>query len=300
MTLDWDDIRYFVAAANGGSTLAASRVLGVSQTTVARRIDHMEQRLALRLFERHSGGYRLTTAGATMLEDADAVAWDVADFLTLFPSCQGPITGLFRIVVEEPLARPLILPAIDAIRRKLPLVQWELVAKGASRDVAAATDIGVHLIEPPRQTGVACRSLPGAIAWAAYVRADQKMAEDKGPERRTPGPSGLPVAADRLELRHTSGLAALIAAARRGHGPAMLPVRLAQSDPELAPCPMTRRFWKRTPLWMTYPRRRTPEIVIDLLAEAVQARLAPPKPAAGRPAVAPTRAAPFPAIASAA
>src|SRR5687768_3563362 len=116
MTLDWDDIRYFVAAANGGSTLAASRVLGVSQTTVARRLDQLEQRLAVRLFERHSGGYRLTAAGVRMLADADAVAWEVGDFLSSFPACRGPITGLFRIVVEEPLARGVILPAIDAIR----------------------------------------------------------------------------------------------------------------------------------------------------------------------------------------
>jgi len=285
MTLDWDDVRYFVAAANGGSTLAASRVLGVSQTTVARRIDQMEQRLALRLFERHSGGYRLSAAGAKMLEDADAVAWEVADFLTLFPTCRGPITGLFRIVVEEPLARTLILPAIDSIRRQLPLVQWELVARGSSRDVASATDIAVHLVEPPPQAGIACRALDGAIAWAAFARAGQAAPDD---------------GSDRLELRHTSGLAALIAAARRGDGLAVLPVCLAQADPELAPCPMTRRFAKRTPVWISYPDRRTPHAVVDLLVEALKARLAPQTPAANRPGVATTRAPAFPPIASAA
>lgn len=284
MTLDWDDIRYFVAAANGGSTLAASRVLGVSQTTVARRIDHMEQRLALRLFERHSGGYRLTAAGAKMLEDADAVAWEVADFLTLFPACRGPITGLFRIVVEEPLARTLILPAIDSIRRQLPLVQWELVAKGSSRDVASATDIAVHLVEPPPQAGIARRALEGAIAWAAFARADQAAPAD---------------GSDHLELHHTSGLAALIAAARRGDGVAVLPVCLAQADPELASRPVTRRA-KRTPVWISYPDRRTPNTVVDLLAEALKGRLAPRTPAANRPGPTTGRAPAFPAIASAA
>jgi DNA-binding transcriptional LysR family regulator len=299
MTLDWDDVRYFVAAANGGSTLAASRVLGVSQTTVARRIDHMEQRLALRLFERHSGGYRLTVAGSKMLEDADAVAWEVADFLTLFPACRGPITGLFRIVVEEPLARTLMLPAIDSIRRKLPLVQWELVAKGASRDVVSATDIGVHLVEPPRQAGVACRALTGTLAWAAFSRTGQPADEDEA-DRHQSGRPGLPAGADRLELGHTSGLAALISAARRGDGVAVLPVCLAQADPELAPCPLMRRFAKRTPLWISYPERRIPDAVVDLLEDALRARLAPPKPTASRPGFAAAPAATFPAIASAA
>ncbi|MEO5611669.1 MAG: LysR family transcriptional regulator, partial [Sphingomicrobium sp.] len=31
--LDWNDLRYFLAVARGGSTLAASRALRVSQTT---------------------------------------------------------------------------------------------------------------------------------------------------------------------------------------------------------------------------------------------------------------------------
>jgi len=36
--LDWNDLRYFLAVARDGSTLAAARELRVSQTTVARRI----------------------------------------------------------------------------------------------------------------------------------------------------------------------------------------------------------------------------------------------------------------------
>lgn len=35
----WDDVRMFLAVAEAGSTLAASRRLGVNQTTVSRRIE---------------------------------------------------------------------------------------------------------------------------------------------------------------------------------------------------------------------------------------------------------------------
>jgi DNA-binding transcriptional LysR family regulator len=254
MILDWDDIRYFVAAAKGGSTLAASRVLGVSQTTVARRIDQLEQRIALRLFERHSGGYRLTTAGLKVLDDAEAVAWDVTGFLSLFPAGQAPIRGVFRVVVEEPLARPLLLPAVDAIRLKLPLVQWELVAKGVSADVATSdADIGIHLVAPSPRSGLTYRVLDAAVAWAAFSR------DGAGSER--------------LELRHSTGLAALVAAAKRGDGVAVLPACLAQTEPELTP--WSGRSPRRTHLWISYPERRVPGAVIDLLADALTARLAP-------------------------
>ncbi|HMN52648.1 MAG TPA: LysR family transcriptional regulator [Sphingopyxis sp.] len=39
---DWNDLRYFLAVAESGSTLAAARALRVSQTTVARRIAALE------------------------------------------------------------------------------------------------------------------------------------------------------------------------------------------------------------------------------------------------------------------
>jgi DNA-binding transcriptional LysR family regulator len=51
--LDWDDIRYFLAAAHTGSLAAASRQLGSHQPTVGRRIDSLEKRLGIRLFQRH-------------------------------------------------------------------------------------------------------------------------------------------------------------------------------------------------------------------------------------------------------
>ena len=58
--LDWNDLRYFLAVARGGSTLSAGRALRVSQTTVARRIAALEQALKLTLFERRQAGYALT------------------------------------------------------------------------------------------------------------------------------------------------------------------------------------------------------------------------------------------------
>ena len=41
--IDWNDLRFFLGVADGGSTLAAARTLGVSQTTVARRVTALEE-----------------------------------------------------------------------------------------------------------------------------------------------------------------------------------------------------------------------------------------------------------------
>ena len=71
--LDWNDLRYFLAVADGGSTLAAGRELRVSQTTVTRRIAALEEALGLQIFEKRQAGYTLTPAGEELLDRARQV-----------------------------------------------------------------------------------------------------------------------------------------------------------------------------------------------------------------------------------
>jgi DNA-binding transcriptional LysR family regulator len=47
---DWNDLKFFLAVARQGSTLAASRSLRVSQATVSRRIALLEEVLGVELF----------------------------------------------------------------------------------------------------------------------------------------------------------------------------------------------------------------------------------------------------------
>src|ERR1700755_1545525 len=67
----WDDVRYFLAVARGGSVRAAAEHLGVNHSTVLRRIAQLEERLAAQMFEKLPSGYRLTDAGEDVLEFAN-------------------------------------------------------------------------------------------------------------------------------------------------------------------------------------------------------------------------------------
>lgn len=71
---DWNDLRFLLAVADGGSTLAAARALGVNQSTVQRRLADLEAKLGQRLVERLTSGYQLTDLGAAVLPQARAVA----------------------------------------------------------------------------------------------------------------------------------------------------------------------------------------------------------------------------------
>lgn len=65
--MNWSDLRVFIAVAQLGSLRQAAQMLGVTQPTVARRIQELEADLGLPLFERRREGHRLTVAGAKLL-----------------------------------------------------------------------------------------------------------------------------------------------------------------------------------------------------------------------------------------
>jgi len=69
---NWDEIRTAFQVARLGTVSGAADVLGVHHATVIRHIDALEQRLGVKLFQRHARGYTPTEAGQDLLRVAQA------------------------------------------------------------------------------------------------------------------------------------------------------------------------------------------------------------------------------------
>lgn len=69
---NWDEIRTAYQVARNGTVSGAADVLGVHHATVIRHIDALEQRLGVKLFQRHARGYTATEAGQDLLQVAQA------------------------------------------------------------------------------------------------------------------------------------------------------------------------------------------------------------------------------------
>jgi DNA-binding transcriptional LysR family regulator len=78
--MDWDDLRYVLAIRREKTLSGAAATLGVTRTTVGRRLKEAEERLGVRLFDRSDDGFTATAAGeeladtATQLEEQIHVA----------------------------------------------------------------------------------------------------------------------------------------------------------------------------------------------------------------------------------
>ncbi|WP_051067940.1 LysR family transcriptional regulator [Octadecabacter antarcticus] len=70
---NWSDVRVFLAVLRAGSTLAASKELGMAQPTVARRIEALEHTLGVTLFERNTQGFRPTPDAQALVWSAEAI-----------------------------------------------------------------------------------------------------------------------------------------------------------------------------------------------------------------------------------
>src|SRR3979409_689027 len=69
----WDDLKSFLACARHKSFRNAADLLGVTSTTLMRRIDRLEERIGCKLFLRDQSGLTLSEEGLAMIADVTEV-----------------------------------------------------------------------------------------------------------------------------------------------------------------------------------------------------------------------------------
>jgi DNA-binding transcriptional LysR family regulator len=284
--MDWNDLRYFLAVAREGSTLAAGRALGVSQTTVARRIAALEQALGFPLFEKRQAGYVATPAGEDLLENAARVGERVTAFSEAAAAHSRDVTGRVKITTEEIYAVTLLAPLLPELRQLHPEIVIDLDTSQAIRDLGAGeADISLRSTsEQSQPAGIVGRRLC-VDDWTLYCSKD--YAARHGAPRTLDEIRGHPIIGggggnlwvhyqawlqalgleDQVAMHHaTSG--GLLSGVRSGFGIAVLPCVVADSDPDLHRCIAPRTEHGRV-LWLfTHDRvRHTPRVraVIDFL-----------------------------------
>ena len=286
--LDWNDLRYFLAVAKGGSTLAAGRDLRVSQTTVARRIAALEESLGVRLFDKRQAGYALTPGGQDLLERAGQVETAANAFADAASAQSRDVSGTVKITTEEVYAITLLASLLRELHEKHPDIRIDLDTSQTVRDLGAGeADISLRSTKGGHQAaGLVGRQLC-VDDWALYC--SRAYAERHGvPRTRAAlkkhafiggGGGNLWLhyqswlqslgLEEQVAMHHaTSG--GLLSGVRSGFGMAVLPCIVGDSDPDLVRCIPPRPNHDRM-LWLfTHERvRHTPRVrtVIDFLYE---------------------------------
>ncbi|GAC18852.1 LysR family transcriptional regulator [Paraglaciecola arctica] len=123
---NWNDIRVFLAVAEEGSTLAAANVIGINQTTVARRIEALEHVLKLELFERSNRGYKLTFSGIALLEEMKQMQNAAVNVLNSAQQLTRNDQGVIRFSGNAVAMHHFGVKLVSAFRELNPNVHFEL------------------------------------------------------------------------------------------------------------------------------------------------------------------------------
>ncbi len=249
--IEWDDVRYFLAVARGGSARTAAERLGVYHSTVLRRIAQLEERLGAQMFEKLPSGYRLTAAGEEVLELADQMEASSHQLETRVFGRDQSVRGLLRVTLAPPLATHLLMPDFAEFTRLHPDIEMDILASGELANLTnREADVAIRVVYDRKTLPLNLHGLKGPeVFGGVYMSADRLAAWRAGasdPLRWVViSHHGIPdwAAAGEIPIsgvpfRTTDGETQIVAI-RQGIGITTLPCFVGDADPQLVRVPGT-------------------------------------------------------------
>lgn len=137
LSFDLRYLKYAMLAAELGSFRRAAKVLDLSQSTVSRRIQMLERRIGIPLFERTRLGARPTAAGERFMREAAVGAGQLREAVNSISMARRGHAGELRIGLMASLASGFLADLLSAFHRRFPLVEIKLVEETAQANAAA-------------------------------------------------------------------------------------------------------------------------------------------------------------------
>jgi DNA-binding transcriptional LysR family regulator len=244
-TLGLDDWLLVSRVAEQASLVTAAQRLGISHATAFRRLNALEKRLGVRLFERRVGRYAATNAGEALAEAGRRMQVE-ADAALLRVKGQDLLPkGLVRVASTEGVIGGLLLHLLPALRKALPEVHVQCSARNEFHNLSQReADLALRpATSPPEHLIGHCI---GPLRHAVYVQREKaarfrRAALDRLPwialDDSAAGSKALRWLAQLLPLEQVtlrfSGQLMVRSACAQGLGVALLPCFLGDAEPRL-------------------------------------------------------------------
>jgi DNA-binding transcriptional LysR family regulator len=282
--IDWDDIRYFLAVARGGSVRAAAGSLGVNHATVLRRIAQLEQHLGAQMFEKLPSGYRLTAGGEEVLELAEQMEASSNRLETRVFGRDQSVSGLLRVTLPPPMAGHLLMPDFADFLRLHPGIEMEILPSGELANLTnREADVAIRVVYDREALPLNLHGLKGPELFGGfYISADRLTewrADGLDPKWIAVNARGVPDWTREGELRttgaafRTTDFDAQLAAVRQGIGMTALPCFVGDADPLLGRVPGT-DLHLYGPVWLLTQGETRKTKRVQLFTEFISRRLA--------------------------
>ena len=164
--MDWDDLRFVLAIGRAGTLSAAGDRLGVTHSTVGRRLGRLEAQLGVRLFDRTPEGFVPTTAGVELIATAEELERHILRAEGRVKGQDTQLEGALRVSTLDWLFE-VFVDAFASFRERYPRI--ELTVTCTETEVSLfrrEADVALRMTNHPPETLVGRRI--GAIEFAVY------------------------------------------------------------------------------------------------------------------------------------
>ncbi|MGH1344614.1 MAG: LysR family transcriptional regulator [Nannocystales bacterium] len=169
--LNWDDLKVFLAAFREGSIGRAAGRLGVSGSTVSRRLTALEAALGQSLFVRSPDGLKPTAAGTRVWDDAQEAERHVTR-MQFGVQEVDELRGSVRVSASSVLLHTVILPNWSEFSRTYPEITVEFVESTELADLERwEADIAIRVVRPQSGDNLVITALRESKMWVFAARA---------------------------------------------------------------------------------------------------------------------------------
>jgi DNA-binding transcriptional LysR family regulator len=161
--VEWDDLKYLVAVADGGSVNAAARELKVEPHVVGNRLGALEAALHCELVAKTPDGVAITPSGLRAVEVGRAIAAQIAALTEEV----GGLTGTMCVTCTAGFVSKA-MQAFSGLRAKHPGLNIDVMMSSQVVDLRRKeADLAVRMFKD-QQDGIAMHKL-GAFGWSLYA-----------------------------------------------------------------------------------------------------------------------------------
>lgn len=261
-TMDWDAIKLFLALYRSGSARAVATDQGTSASTVTRRISQLEQSLDIKLFNRHSAGFKLTEHGQELLNIALKMEEDACEIERKVLGRNSVMQGSIRLTIPSHFISEPFMAYIAEFSGLHPKVDIQLMPSFTNMNLSRGeADIAVRLFikhgEPPQDligtklADIHCANYASKSYLESHDLGDAESANWIGWDDATAYPDWVKTSRyPHLKAKHhVADPMAQLYAAKAGLGLSMNACFLCDREPDLVRLPAD-SHWYRFDAWM--------------------------------------------------
>ena len=286
-SLNWDDLKYFLAVARTGTLRSGADSIRVNHTTLTRRLSVMEERVGSRLFDRSKQGLVLTQLGEDLVPHAERVEAEMTAASRVIVGRDAQPSGTVYITLPHGLAMTSLMDDFTAFADLYPDITLNMNFTNDIRDLTRReADVSLRVASEVTDDVVGRKLVQ--MSQAAYCTREyaERVSDNGGeglnligwhePEEAATAQWVKESYYPKATLKHrVSELVPLITLAASGLGMAYLACNLGDRHPNLIRAPFQKPMAYRS-IWLLLHRdlKNTARVrlFVDFLAARVQSR----------------------------